>query len=82
VRSLPLRCRRFEFCPEVTGLLQAARVHIEEVPISYCGRGRQAGKKVRTKDGFIALFWLLWSRYGRRAEKRGAGPHLAVTSED
>jgi glycosyltransferase involved in cell wall biosynthesis len=73
LRSLPLRCRRFEFCPEVTGLLLAAGEPIVEVPIRYRARHRGAGKKVRTKDGFIAMWWLLWSRFGRRAEKREAG---------
>jgi dolichol-phosphate mannosyltransferase len=70
--ALPLRCRRFEFCPEVTGLLQATGEPIVEVPIRYRGRSKARGKKVRPKDGFIAVWWLLWSRYGRRADKRGA----------
>ncbi|HVE94892.1 MAG TPA: glycosyltransferase family 2 protein [Acidimicrobiales bacterium] len=69
LRALPLRCRGFEFCPEVTGLLQGLDEPIVEVPISYVGRGRDAGKKVRAKDGFIAITWLLWSRFGRRAER-------------
>lgn len=72
VRSLPLRCERFEFCPEVTGLLQARREPIVEVPIRYVGRDRDAGKKVRAKDGVVAVVWLLRSRFGRRAEKRSA----------
>ena len=70
--ALPLRCRRFEFCPEVTGLLQAAQEPIVEVPIRYHGRSMAKGKKVRPNDGFVAVWWLLWSRYGRRAEKRAA----------
>ena len=73
LRSLPLRCRRFEFCPEVTGFLQAMGEPIVEVPITYRARHRRAGKKVRPKDGFIAMWWLLWTRFGRRAEKRAAG---------
>ena len=73
LRSLPLRCQRFEFCPEVTGFLQYMGEPIAEVPIRYHGRKRGAGKKVRAKDGFVALFWLIWSRFGRGAEKRSAG---------
>lgn len=73
LKSLPLRCRRFEFCPEVTGLLQSMGEPIVEVPIRYRGRDKEAGKKVRAKDGFVALAWLLWSRFGRRREKRAAG---------
>ena len=70
--ALPLRCRRFEFCPEVTGLLQAAKEPIVEVPIHYHGRSKAKGKKVRPKDGFVAVWWLAWSRFGRWAEKRSA----------
>ena len=49
LKAMPLRCRRFEFCPEVTGLLQGMGEAIVEVPIQYTGRGRDAGKKVRAK---------------------------------
>lgn len=73
LRALPLRSRRFEFCPEVTGLLQAIGEPILEVPIRYRARGRAAGKKVRAWDGVIAFAWLLWSRFGRKAEKRLSG---------
>lgn len=81
--SLPLRCRRFEFCPEVTGLLQATREPIVEVPIRYHGRSKAKGKKVRPKDAFVAMWWLLWSRYGRRAEKRTSpvAPRRAPTEQ-
>lgn len=72
LRSLPLRSERFEFCPEVTGLLQGMREPILEVPIRYRARARDAGKKVRAKDGFTAVWWLFWSRYGRRAEQKVA----------
>jgi len=73
LRSLPLRCDGFEFCPEVTGLLQSMGEPIVEVPIRYRARGKEAGKKVRAKDGVIALVWLLWSRLGRLSDKRAAG---------
>jgi glycosyltransferase involved in cell wall biosynthesis len=72
LRSLPLRCERFEFCPEVTGLLQGMKEPILEVPIRYRARARDQGKKVRAKDGFTAIWWLLWSRFGRRAEQKAA----------
>lgn len=70
LKAMPLRCRRFEFCPEVTGLLQAMGEPIVEVPITYTGRDRDAGKKVRAKDGVIAVAWLLHTRFGRRADRR------------
>jgi hypothetical protein len=71
LKAMPLRCRRFEFCPEVTGLLQGLGEPILEVPIAYTGRDRDAGKKVRAKDGVIAVAWLLHTRFGRRADRRG-----------
>lgn len=70
LKAMPLRCRRFEFCPEVTGLLQGMGEPIVEVPIAYTGRGRDAGKKVRARDGIIAVAWLVHSRFGRRADRR------------
>jgi len=70
LKAMPLRCRRFEFCPEVTGLLQGMGEPIVEVPIQYTGRDRDAGKKVRAKDGVIAVAWLLHTRFGRRADRR------------
>lgn len=73
LKSLPLKCRRFEFCPEVTGFLQAMKEPIVEVAVDYVARNREEGKKVRASDGLVALVWLLQSRYGRRADKRDAG---------
>lgn len=73
IKSMPLRCRRFEFCPEVTGLLQGIGEPIIEVPITYTGRDRDAGKKVRASDGLVAVSWLLRSRFGRRADRRALG---------
>jgi dolichol-phosphate mannosyltransferase len=70
LRSLPLRCRGFEFCAEVTGLLQATGEPIVEVPVRYCARARASGKKVRARDGFVAVAWLLWARCGRRRERQ------------
>jgi dolichol-phosphate mannosyltransferase len=73
LRSLPLRCTGFEFCAEVTGLLQAVGEPIVEVPITYRSRGRASGKKVRARDGFVAVAWMLWARYGRRGDRRTLG---------
>jgi len=63
LKSLPLKSTGFEFCPEVTGLLLRAGVKIEEVPISYHPRGVEEGKKIRFRDGFIALWTLLKIRF-------------------
>lgn len=78
LRSLPLRCRGFEFCAEVTGLLQAVGEPIIEVPVHYHARARASGKKVRVRDGFIAVAWLLWTRCGRRSDRRALQPSVGL----
>jgi len=49
----------FGFCPEVTvkvsKLVRAGEVRLMEVPISYRGRTRAEGKKIRLRDGLAAL---------------------------
>ncbi len=57
--GINLRCRRFEFCPEVTAKLRKAGFRIFEVPISYEGRSVQDGKKIKLRDGWEAVWTLL-----------------------
>ena len=59
LKSLPLRCRRFEFCPEVTALIARRGIRIVEVPIRYSPRGRRQGKKVGFRDWYEAVYTLL-----------------------
>lgn len=63
IMSLSLKCRRFEFCPEVTAKLRRRGYRIHEVPIRYDGRSFKEGKKVRWFDGFIALWTLVKYRF-------------------
>ncbi len=63
VRSLPLTCQRFEFCPEVTAKLRKRGVRIHEVPVHYQARSMAAGKKIRWQDGVIALWTLVKYRF-------------------
>ena len=63
LRSVELRCRRFEFCPEVTAKLLRTGHRIDEVPISYNARGLMEGKKIRWHDGVQALWVLLKYRF-------------------
>ncbi len=63
LRSVQLRCRRFEFCPEVTAKLRRAGYQIHEVPISYKARGLPEGKKIRWQDGVQALWTLFKYRF-------------------
>jgi len=58
IRSLPLECRRFEFCPEVTAKVRKRGERILELPISYNPRSYDSGKKIRWWDG-VTAFWTL-----------------------
>jgi dolichol-phosphate mannosyltransferase len=59
LKALPLRCERFEFCPEVTARVARRGEHILEVPIAYHYRTRAQGKKIGWRDAFEAFFTLL-----------------------
>ena len=59
LKSMSLKCERFEFCPEVTALALKNKERILEVPISYAARHRHEGKKIKVRDGIEAIFTLL-----------------------
>jgi len=63
IAALPLTCRRFEFCPEVSARLARRGIRILEVPIGYHPRTIGAGKKIRWHDGLHALWILLALRW-------------------
>jgi dolichol-phosphate mannosyltransferase len=65
IRSLPLTSKGFEFCPEVTALLGLWHIPIVEVPISYHPRSIAEGKKIRWRDGFMAIWTLIRYRFSR-----------------
>jgi dolichol-phosphate mannosyltransferase len=61
--SIHLECRGFEFCPEFTAKVSKAGFRITEVPVSYRGRNRLQGKKIRMSDGVRAAHTLLKWRF-------------------
>jgi glycosyltransferase involved in cell wall biosynthesis len=63
LRRAGLRCRRFEFCPEITGKLARNGIPIHEVPVRYLGRTRAQGKKIRWHDALTAFRVLLRERF-------------------
>jgi glycosyltransferase involved in cell wall biosynthesis len=63
LNRIRLFCQRFEFCPEVTAKLRRLGYRIDEVPISYNGRGVAEGKKIKARDGFEALWTLVKYRF-------------------
>jgi dolichol-phosphate mannosyltransferase len=64
LRSMNLKCERFEFCPEVTAKSLKRRIPILEVPLeNYRPRRKAEGKKIRWTDGVEALWTLIRYRF-------------------
>ncbi|MBN1870269.1 MAG: glycosyltransferase family 2 protein, partial [Candidatus Omnitrophica bacterium] len=59
LKSIPLRCRRFGFEPEITAKLARRKCRIYEVGISYRGRTYEEGKKITWMDGIKAIFLII-----------------------
>ncbi len=58
LQSIPLKCKRFEFCPEITAKVLKKGFRIIEVPIRYSARTVAEGKKIRWTDGVEAIWTL------------------------
>ena len=54
-RSLVLSADRFDIEPEITARLLRAGHRIVERPVRFAARSRAAGKKMRWRDGWMAL---------------------------
>lgn len=65
LRSIPLDCTRFEFCPEVTAKVAKRGIRIKELPISYYPRSITEGKKISWFDGIEAIWVLFKYRFVR-----------------
>ena len=63
LKKIPLKCNRFEFCPEVTAKVAKRNYKIKEIPISYKPRKFEDGKKINWKDGIHAVWTLLKYRF-------------------
>ena len=63
IKSINLKCRGFEFCPEVTAKVLKRGIRIQEIPIRYVGRTASEGKKIKWTDAFVALWTLLKYRF-------------------
>ena len=63
LKSLNLKCEKFEFCPEVTAKVRKKGHEIVELPIAYYPRTIEEGKKINWKDGFQALWTLIKYRF-------------------
>jgi glycosyltransferase involved in cell wall biosynthesis len=63
VKDLKLHARGFEFEPEFTAKVLKQHARIFEVPITFNPREYTEGKKIKAKDGFIALWTLVKYRF-------------------
>lgn len=63
LKDMGLVCTRFEFCPEATAKAILMGYKIQEVPIRYEPRTKQAGKKIRWTDAPDAFWTLLKHRF-------------------
>jgi glycosyltransferase involved in cell wall biosynthesis len=59
INNIPLKCKGFDFCPEVTARILKNNIQIHEVPITYKPRGINEGKKIKPVDGLVAIWTLL-----------------------
>ncbi|MCX6784068.1 MAG: glycosyltransferase family 2 protein [candidate division WWE3 bacterium] len=70
LKQIPLECKRFEFCPEVTAKVLKRGIKIIEVPVSFNPRDAKDGKKISyLKDGWEAVATLF--KYSSQFKSRG-----------
>lgn len=62
LKKIRLNGQRFEIEPEITAQLLKAGYQIREFPIHYRRRGYHEGKKIKARDGLLAIKTLLKER--------------------
>ena len=63
IKGLDLKCKRFEFCPEITAKVSKLGYKIHEIPINYRSRSVAEGKKISWRDGISAAWTLIKYRF-------------------
>jgi len=59
IKNIKLKCKRFEFCPEITARISKKGIKIYEVHASYNPRSRKEGKKIKFSDWLEAIYVLV-----------------------
>jgi glycosyltransferase involved in cell wall biosynthesis len=59
LKSIPIRSNDFRFEVEITFKLAKRRARVFEVPIRYLPRTYEEGKKIRAKDGILAILAMI-----------------------
>lgn len=65
ILELNIESTGFEFCPEITAKILNKKISIKEVPISYYPRSKKEGKKIKWRDGIIALYVLIKHKFSK-----------------
>ena len=60
IKNIELKENRFGFEPEVTAKIAKENLKIYEVGIKYFGRNYSDGKKITWKDGFRAIYCIIY----------------------
>ena len=60
IKKIELKENRFGFEPEITAKISKQDVRIYEVGVKYFGRKYKEGKKITWKDGFSAIYCILF----------------------
>lgn len=63
VKKLALTSRRFEIEPEITAKILKQGIKIVEIPITYDPRVKSEGKKIKYRDGLLALMVLIKEKF-------------------
>lgn len=63
LQDLNIESKGFEFCPEVVAKIGRLKIPIFEIPIRYNPRSLKEGKKIRVKDGLMAIWTLIKYRF-------------------
>ena len=60
LQNIELQSPRFGFEPEITAKIARLKVRVKEVPVSYFPRNYIEGKKITWRDGFAALWHIVY----------------------
>jgi glycosyltransferase involved in cell wall biosynthesis len=63
LQGITLRANRFDFEPEFTAKILKRKLRVFEVPISFNPRDYSEGKKIKSKDAFVAIWALVKYRF-------------------
>ena len=63
IKNITIESKGFELCPEITVKIMRRGYNIYEVPITYNPRTNKEGKKIKWKDGLIAIFTIIKFRF-------------------